>query len=55
MVRDEYKVMVLEQILSNMEEDRYYLAQLKGCDTKAINLDRGALELLLEYYNKRGN
>lgn len=49
---DDYKVKVLEQCLTQMKKDEYYLVRVKGDDTKSINLDEGAVELLIQYYGK---
>lgn len=49
---DGYKVGVLENILSAMQKDEFYLCRVKGGDTKAINLDEEAVKLLIEYYSK---
>lgn len=45
-----YKVNILTEILSGMKQNEYYLCRVKGDDTKAINLDEGAIKLLIEYY-----
>lgn len=47
---DRYKVQILNQILDGMDNDEYYLARLKGDDTNAINIDREAIELLIDFY-----
>ena len=49
--RDPYKVDILNKILHGMDNDEYYLPRLKGDDTKAIYLDREAIELLIDYYS----
>lgn len=49
---DDYKVSILTEILNEMKNDEYYLCRLKGDDTKAINIDEGAIKLLIEYYSK---
>lgn len=49
---DDYKVDILMEILNEMKNDEYYLCRLKGDDTKAINIDEGAIKLLIEYYSK---
>lgn len=49
-MKDSYKVKVIQEILDNMDEDYYYLAQLTSADTKNINLDKNALLLLKRYY-----
>ena len=49
-MKDSYKIKVIQEILDNMDEDYYYLAQLTSADTKNINLDRNALLLLKQYY-----
>ncbi len=49
--RDPYKVDILNKILHGMNTDEYYLARLKGDDTKAINLDKESIELLIDYYS----
>lgn len=48
---DRYKVQILNQILDGMDNDEYYLARLKGDDTNAINIDREAIELLIDFYS----
>ena len=50
---NEYKVSVLMEILNGMKQDNYYLCRVKGDDTKAINLDEKAVELLIEYYSNK--
>ena len=50
---DEYKVKILKQNLANMYKDEYYIVRVKGDDTKAINLDAGAIVLLIRYYQGR--
>lgn len=49
--RDPYKVDILNHILDRMDNDEYYLARLKGDDTKSINIDREAIELLIDFYS----
>ena len=49
---DGYKVEVLTDILSSMRKDEFYLCRVKGYDTKEINLDEEAVELLIKYYSK---
>lgn len=50
---DEYKVKTLKSILEGMQNDKYYLCRVKGDDTHAINLDEGAVKLLIEYYEHK--
>lgn len=49
--RDPYKVNILNHILECMDRDEYYLPRLKGDDTKAIYIDREAIELLIDFYS----
>lgn len=49
---DIYKINVLNEILNSMKQDEYYLCRLKGDNTKNINLDEGAIQILIEYYSK---
>lgn len=49
---DTYKVNILTEILNNMQRDEYYLCRLKGDDTKSINLDEDAINILINYYSK---
>lgn len=51
-IMDNYKVEVLKNILNTMQKDEFYTCKVKGDDTKAINLDKGAIKLLIEYYSK---
>ena len=48
---DVYKVDILTEMLSKMEQDEYYLCRLKGDDTKSINIDENAVKILIEYYS----
>ena len=48
---DAYKVDVLTEMLTKMQQEEYYLCRLKGDDTKSINLDDGAIKILIEYYS----
>lgn len=50
-MKDWYKVRVINECLDRMKNDEYYLARLKGDDTKAINIDVDGLMLLRMYYN----
>lgn len=47
---DGYRVGVLKQILEGIDRDEYYLARLKGDDTKTINLEKEDIELLIKKY-----
>ena len=47
---DGYKAEVLTDILSGMRNNEFYLCRVKGDDTKAINLDEEAVQLLIKYY-----
>ena len=38
-------------MLNDLQTDEYALARLKSDNSKAINLDEGALELLMDYYS----
>lgn len=49
-MKDPYKAKVIKGELEKMENDEFYLVRLKGGTGKAINLDEGALKLLLDYY-----
>lgn len=49
---DGYKVDILIEMLDGMKRDEYYLCRLKGDDTKSINLDEEAIQLLIEHYSK---
>ncbi len=51
---DPYKVKIIESHLEQMGKDTYYHPQLAGMAGKNINLDRGALELLKDYYERNG-
>ncbi|QHJ85076.1 MAG: hypothetical protein [Bacteriophage sp.] len=49
---DSYRVGVMKQMLEGMDRDEYYLARLKGDDTKTINLEREDIEMLIARYEK---
>ena len=49
---DTYKVDILTEMLNKLKQEEYYLCRLKGDDTHSINLDEGAIKLLIEYYSK---
>lgn len=48
---DRYKLDQLDIMLNDLQTDEYALARLKSDNSKAINLDEGALELLMDYYS----
>lgn len=48
---DQYKLNQLDIMLNDLQTDEYALARLKSDHSKAINLDEGALELLMDYYS----
>ena len=48
---DQYKLNQLDIMLNDLQTDEYALARLKSDNSKAINLDEGALELLIDYYS----
>ena len=48
---DRYKLGQLDIMLADLQADEYALARLKSDNSKAINLDEGALELLMDYYS----
>jgi len=48
-----YRAGVLKQILKEMDRDEYYIPRLKGDDTKAINLEKEDIELLIKKYEGR--
>lgn len=48
---DHYKLNQLDIMLNDLQTDEYALARLKSDNSKAINLDEGALELLMDYYS----
>lgn len=50
---DEYKVKVLKDNIVEMAKDEFYKVRLKGEKGKAINLDAGAIMLLISYYQGR--
>jgi len=52
---DDYKVGILKTHLNSMDEDPYYLTLVSGCKAKNINLDKGAIELLIKYYSGESN
>ena len=50
--RDPYKVDWLKKALQNMQEDAYFVPKLKVADNgRYIDLDEGAIQLLIDYYN----
>lgn len=49
-MKDLYKAGVIKDVIEKAKADEYYLVRLKGDDGKAINLDEGALRLLIAYY-----
>ena len=50
-MNDSYKVQQLNRMLEEIQVDEYALARLKSDSSKAINLDEGALRLLMDYYS----
>ena len=48
---DPYKVQQLNRMLEEIRTDEYALARLKSDGSKTINLDEGALKLLIDYYS----
>lgn len=46
----DYKIQILSEMLSKANQE-YYLVKVKGDDTAPINLDEGAIKVLIEYYN----
>ena len=48
---DPYKVQQLNRLLEEIQTDEYALARLKSDGSKTINLDEGALKLLIDYYS----
>lgn len=50
-MNDSYKVQQLNRMLEEIQVDEYALARLKSDSSKAINLDEGALKLLMDYYS----
>lgn len=48
---DRYKLDQLDLMLSDLQNNGYALARLKSDSSKAINLDEGALNLLIDYYS----
>ena len=48
---DHYKLNQLDIMLNDLQTNDYALARLKSDNSKAINLDEGALELLMDYYS----
>lgn len=50
-MKDDYKVKIIDECLSGMEKDEYYIVRLKGDSSFAINLDKDALLLLRDYYS----
>lgn len=53
-MKDAYRVRRIKEEIEKLKTDEYYLVQLKGFTGKGINLDEGALRLLLEYYEEDG-
>ena len=49
-MRDDYKVRVIDAAIKDMENDEYCLTRLGGDDTKYINIDVEALNMLKTYY-----
>lgn len=49
---DNYKVGILKNILTSLQNDDFYLCRLKGDNENAINIDENAIKLLIEYYSK---
>ena len=47
-----YKIKTLLEMLDKVNQE-YYLVKVKGDDTAPINLDEGAIKLLIEYYKGR--
>lgn len=45
----DYKIQILSEMLSKANQE-YYLVRVKGDDTAPINLDEGAIKVLIEYY-----
>lgn len=50
-MKDTYKANLIKHIMEMTKADEYYFGRLYGDDTKRINLDYGALQLLYDYYN----
>ena len=48
--KDQYKVNIIKQHIEAMGNDEYYFAQVVGNAGKPINLSKGALILLRQYY-----
>jgi hypothetical protein len=46
----DYKIQILSEMLSKANQ-KHYLVRVKGDDTASINLDEGAIKVLIEYYN----
>ena len=49
--KDDYKVKQIDQMIADMEDDFYESAKLHTTNSKTIDLDIGALELLKKYYS----
>ena len=51
---DAYKIQLLFNAIQEMDDDEYFVPRLKVTDKsgKYINLDKGALESLIEYYSR---
>lgn len=50
-MKDTYKSNIIQNHITKMDTDEYYLTRLKGDSGKVINLDQYALKLLQAYYN----
>ena len=50
-MKDTYKSNIIQNYITNMNTDEYYIARLRGDSEKTINLDQHALKLLQAYYN----
>ena len=52
LARDSYKVDWLKKALQNMQEDEYFIPRLSVNDNgRHIDLDEGAIQVLIDYYN----
>ena len=49
--KDDYKVKQIDIMIADMEDDFYETAKLRTSNSKTIDLDIGALELLRDYYS----
>ena len=49
---DDYKVKYLKEALTEMGKDKYFIPKVRVTDGRYLDLDEGAMNVLINYYEK---